>query len=249
MRITIFMLLVLCVQWLEAQEPGKGKVTYQQTVKIEIKLDGEAAAQLAGMIPTERKSEKILWFNPEATLYENGQAAGNDEMAAMHGGANVMIRMSEPDNKIYRALHTGTVTEQREFMTRSFLIEETPVQSWKITGNQKIILDYPCMEAISGEGDKKVTAWFTPVIPVSSGPGSYGGLPGLILALEANDGKQVTTAIKVEPDLPEADAILKPDKGRQVSREEFDTIVEEKMKEMGAQPGAGGQQMMIRIHR
>ena len=234
---------------LQAQEINKGKITYEQVVKLEIKLEGEMAAQLAGMIPSERKSEKILWFNQAATLYENSAAVKNEDIAMQHGGANVMFRMAEPENKVYRDLEAGTVTEQRDFMTRLFLIEDNPSPSWKITGNQKVILDYPCMEATSGEGEKKITAWFTPIIPVPGGPGNHGGLPGMILALEANEGKQVTTAVKIEADLPEAGQIAKPDKGRKVTREEFDKIVEEKMKEMGAQPGAGGQHMMIRIQR
>ena len=56
-------------------------------------------------------------------------------------------------------------------------------------------------------------------------------------------------AVKVETEAGEIPNIAKPDKGRKVTREEFDQIVEEKMKEMGAQPGAGGGQMMIRIQR
>jgi GLPGLI family protein len=248
-KITLLATVAFLALQLQAQEIIKGKITYEQVVKLEIKLEGEMAAQLAGMIPSERKSEKILWFNPGATLYENSSASKNEDIAMQHGGANVMFRMAEPENKVYRDLAAGSVTEQRDFMTRMFLIEDSPATSWKITGNQKIILDYPCMEATSGEGDKKVTAWFTPVIPVSGGPGNHGGLPGMILALEANEGKQLTTAVKIESDLPEADLIVKPEKGRKVTREEFDKIVEEKMKEMGAQPGAGGQHMMIRIQR
>ena len=33
-----------------------------------------------------------------------------------------------------------------------------------------------------------MTAWFTPEIPVSTGPAMYGGLPGLIL--EISDGNR-----------------------------------------------------------
>lgn len=230
------------------QEITSGKITYEQVVQVEVKLEGDAA-HLAGMIPKERRSEKVLWFNATAALFENGTATPPGDIAAHQGGANVMIRMNEPENKVFTDLSAGVRTELREFMTRFFLIEETPVWSWKITGNQKSILGYPCMEATTGEGDKLVTAWFTPVIPVSSGPGSWGGLPGMILQLEASGGKQVTTAVKIDPEAPGSGVIFKPDKGKKVTREEYDQIVEEKMKEMGAQPGAGGTQMMIRIHR
>lgn len=246
-----YLLSIICsavIQTINAQEITSGRVTYEQVVQLEIKLDGEAA-HMASMLPKERKSEKILWFNEQASLFENSNTAKNEDVMMNQGGANVTFRMAEPDNKVYTDLAKGIQTEQRDFMTRQFLIEDRPTFQWKITGKQKLILDYPCMEATTGDADKMVTAWFTPVIPVSTGPGTYGGLPGLILSIETNEGKNITTAIKVETGETEAGKISKPDKGRKVSREEFDKIVEEKMQEMGAQPGAGGQHIMIRIQR
>jgi GLPGLI family protein len=249
MRILLLLsVLLLLITVSFGQEITSGKVTYQQVIQLEIKLEGQAA-QYADMIPKERKTEKVLWFDAASTLYENSQMAPPEDITAHQGGGNVMIRVAEPENKIYTDLATGMRVEQRDFMTRLFLIEDHPEWQWKITGNQKIILDYPCMEAVSGDGDKKVTAWFTPVIPVSSGPGTYGGLPGLILELETGEGKQLTTAVVVDTEGSVEGKIVKPDKGKKVTRGEFDTIVEEKMKEMGAQPGAGGHQMMIRIQR
>jgi len=246
-----YFLLFFYVAWIQcihAQEITSGKITYEQVVQLEIKLDGEAA-HMASMLPKERKSEKILWFNQEASLFENSIMVKTEDVMMNQGGANVTVRMAEPDNKVYTDLVNGVQTEQRDFMTRQFLIEDQPTFQWKITGKQKMILDYPCMEATTGEAEKMVTAWFTPVIPVSTGPGIYGGLPGLILSIETNEGKNITTAVKIEPGDTGAGKILKPDKGRKVTREEFDKIVEEKMKEMGAQPGAGGQHIMIRIQR
>lgn len=231
----------------KAQESLMGRVTYEHLIKLEIQLEG-AAAQYADLIPRERRTEKILWYNSEATLFENG-APQQSDMPTQAGQANVMIRMAEPDNKIYTRLADGAQIEQRDFMTRLFLIEEQPVRQWKLTGQQKLILDMPCMEAVMGEGDKKVTAWFTPIIPVSSGPANYGGLPGLILMLETADGRQVYTAVKVEQEITGAAAIVQPDKGRKVTREEFNDIVAEKMKEMGGQPGQGGQQVIFRFAR
>lgn len=246
-----YFLLFIYVAWIQcihAQEITSGKVTYEQVVQLEIKLDGEAA-HMASMLPKERKSEKILWFNQEASLFENSIMVKTEDVMMNQGGANVMIRMAEPENKVYTDLVNGLQTEQRDFMTRQFLIEDKPTFQWKITGKQKMILDYPCLEATTGEANKMVTAWFTPVIPVSTGPGIYGGLPGLILSIETNEGKNITTAVKVENGETGAGKIMKPDKGRKVTREEFDKIVEEKMKEMGAQHGAGGQHFMIRIQR
>lgn len=243
----IFIAAVIISSVLNAQENLAGKVVYEQVVKLDIKLEGDAA-QFAHMLPKERKSKKILYFSPAATLYENDKAAAREDVSMNQGGANVMVRMAEPENRVFTSLADKRQVEQREFMTRMFLIEGEIKHTWKITGNQKIILDFPCQEAIMEEGDNKITAWFTPLIPVSGGPENYGGLPGLILSVETADHKQVTTAVSVDfEDIP-GDNLQKPDKGKKVSREEFRQIVDEKMKEMGAE-GQGGQHMMIRIQR
>ena len=166
-----------------------------------------------------------------------------------HGGT-MMIRMVEPDNKVYTDLGEGGQIEQREFMSRIFLIEkEGTGMKWKLTGNQKVILGYPCQEAVSetedtegipGEESSKVIAWFTPQIAVPAGPGVYGGLPGLVLAVEINEGTQVIEAVSVTLDPVDQALLKKPRKGKKVDEEEFQAIVKEKMEEMGAEHGEGG---------
>ena len=233
-----------------AQENNAGKVVYEQVVKLEIKLEGDAA-QFADMLPKERKTNKVLYFNPEESLYQNGKSDAPDPMQMQHGSSNVMIRMEEPDNKVYTALSGAKQIEQREFMSRVFLIERKTENQWKLTGKQKMILDYPCQEAVMGKDSSRIVAWFTPVIQSQAGPGSYNGLPGLILAIDTDNGKNTITAQSVDfSELPK-DALQKPDKGKKVTQEEFDAIVAEKMKEMGVENGGktGGAHMMIQIKR
>ncbi len=127
-------------------------------------------------------------------------------------------------------------TEQTEFMTRVFLIEaDMPKDEWKLTGNQKIILDYPCQEAVKQEGENEVIAWFTPAIPISSGPSNYGNLPGMVLAVETNDGERTITATSIDFKEIAVDKIQQPKKGKKVSKEKYRAIVEEKSKEMGGE--------------
>lgn len=76
----------------------------------------------------------------------------------------------------------------------------------------------------------EVTAWYTPQIPVSSGPDTYYGLPGLILELNAGRTTMLCTEIVINPE--EKLAIEKPSKGKKVNREEYNTIVKEKAEEI-----------------
>ena len=75
-----------------------------------------------------------------------------------------------------------------------------------------------------------VTAWFTPQIPVKNGPGEYAGLPGLILEMNIDRTTILCSKIVLNP--KEADPIEAPDKGKEVSREEYNKIIKAKMDEM-----------------
>jgi GLPGLI family protein len=114
-----------------------------------------------------------------------------------------------------------------------------------MTTEQKKIGGYSCMKAELKDTSRTVVAWFTPQIPVSIGPGGFGQLPGMILEVDIDEGQQVITATVVEMKKLNADKIVKPTKGKEVTREEFEKISEEKMKEMEEEMGGSG--MRIRI--
>lgn len=78
--------------------------------------------------------------------------------------------------------------------------------------------------------DVIVTAWYAMDIPVSHGPGDYWGLPGLIL--EINDGTSQILCTKIVLNPKDKTEITEPKKGKVVTQEEYDEILEEKMKEM-----------------
>jgi GLPGLI family protein len=85
-------------------------------------------------------------------------------------------------------------------------------------------------EAAPKERILSVTAWYTPQIPVSAGPDSYWGLPGLILELNAGRTTMLCTEITINPD--DAIAIKTPTKGKKVNRDEYNKIVKEKTEEI-----------------
>jgi len=227
-----------------------GSVIYEQILKFDIQLEGDAA-QFAHALPKEQKSEKILHFSEEAALFQNHKSEEPEEAVPMEEGGMV-ITMYEPDNKTYMDLVNKELIEQQEFMTRIFLIEsDMKDEKWKMTGKQRAILDYPCQEAVSEVEGKEVHAWFTPEIPVAVGPGRYCGLPGLVLALEMEDGDRTLTATDVELKLLDKGILKRPTKGKKVTREEFEDLVAEKMQEMGVEGEEGGgsmQTVVIKIN-
>lgn len=243
------MLLFPSLVYGQDKQVTSGRITYDEKVKINIKLAGESAA-FASNLPKERSMEKILTFNSDALLFEDGKSNVEDEMDAGHSDGNVRIRMVvSGENKTYTDLKSKKVIEQKDFMNRIFLVEkDLSGTDWKITGNQKNILGYNCIEATKTDtAGKKTVAWFAPSINVSGGPADLRDLPGMILEADIDGGSRVYTAKSVEALTPAELKIQKPKEGKQVSEDEYKKIVAEKMKEMGIEEGQGGNQMRIVI--
>ena len=81
----------------------------------------------------------------------------------------------------------------------------------------------------------EVTAWYTPQIPVSQGPGDFWGLPGLIL--EVNTDKTTILCSKIIMNPQEKFEIKAPEKGEVVSLKEYNETVKKKMEEMRSMYG------------
>lgn len=84
----------------------------------------------------------------------------------------------------------------------------------------------------------EVTAWYTPQIPVSTGPGEYHGLPGLILEVTA--GRTIMLCTKITMNPQDRAEIVRPEKGKIVNRKEYNEIVKDKMQEMRDMYGGRG---------
>ena len=74
-----------------------------------------------------------------------------------------------------------------------------------------------------------VEAWYAPQIPVRHGPLEYWGLPGLILEVSADNTTMLCSKLVLNPD--EVIQISAPSKGKVVSKNEYQVIITEKMKE------------------
>ncbi len=83
----------------------------------------------------------------------------------------------------------------------------------------------------------EIEAWYTPMIPVSQGPGEYWGLPGLILEVSAGNTTMLCSKIVMNPQ--EKTKIEAPDKGKVVTKKEYNEIITEKMQEMRDNRGRG----------
>lgn len=247
-RITLTIVAAIMAAQSFAQS-NSGKVVYKETINLAaamkgVELDGELAAQLADILPKEQVLIRELHFSPEASLYTT--APKKEEK--YNPGNGIKIDMHMPEEKIYHDIKKGEVVEQREFMSRKFLITGGDKKNtWKMTGKQKKILNYPCQQATMTKDSTAIIAWFTPAIQVSTGPRELNGLPGLVL--EASIDEMFTiTATSVEPGAVDKAKLVKPTEGKKMTREQFEKLMKEKAKEMGAE-GGNGPNVIIKTER
>ena len=83
----------------------------------------------------------------------------------------------------------------------------------------------------------EIEAWYTPMIPVSQGPGEYWGLPGLILEVSAGNTTMLCSKIVMNPQ--EKTKIEAPLKGKVVTKKEYNEIITEKIEEFRNNRGRG----------
>ena len=76
----------------------------------------------------------------------------------------------------------------------------------------------------------EVVAWYSPQIPLSQGPLEYWGLPGLILEVNVGNTTMLCSKIIMNPE--QKSKIEAPDKGKVVTKKEYQEIISGKMKEM-----------------
>lgn len=220
-----------------------GKITYLQTQQVNFTPRPGMPQEVIDRIPKERKNAKVLYFSDTESLYKNGEPLVEEIDDSTDERAQRMRRRmmgGRDTGESYKNLSTGQIVDKRDIFGKEFLVTDDILKyQWKITGQKKEILDYVAMEATTVLEDSiHITAWFTPHIPIQNGPSRYGGLPGLILEINMNNGDDIISATAIElGELDNDTAIAEPKKGKVVTREEFNTIRKEKREEMREQGG------------
>jgi len=124
---------------------------------------------------------------------------------------------------------------------------EEKIKKLQEEGKEEELRKTNFMDMVEMPESVEITAWYTPEIPISQGPGNYWGLPGLIL--EVSDGKTMILCSKIVLNPKDKTEIKELKKGEKVSQEEFAEILMKKMQEMQEMrggPRGGGHRGMGR---
>lgn len=255
----------LCLTILSVNAQLKeGKVNYQRTSNFQahININGED-----NVMPQTRKDNFELIFTSGHSLWKAAEENDDNIQTSDNGGMQIRMFAAGGNDVLYTNFETGKKTEKRELFDKTFIIDDSiRALKWKMTGETKTILNHPCMKATTtqirqstrmtmdnGKMERKevtdtsqVVAWFASDIPVSAGPAEYQGqLPGLILELNVNDGRQVFVATEIAAKADIA-SIKEPSGKKHYTPEEYRKEADKMMKQM--QDNMQGGQRTIRMN-
>lgn len=251
---TIIIISVLFTSMLAFSQEFQGKAIYKTHRKVNISIksnNGMSKEKNDKLIEGLKKMHQktyILNFSKTESMYQEDK-----ELAPVARRGDVIVKMigGSGSYMLYKNIADQTYRNQTEIGGKRFLIKDKlKNEDWEMSGETKKIGNYTCYKAtktnevtrksmLSVDGkeeqtEKKetitTTVWYAPQIPVSNGPGMYGGLPGLILEVQAGKKTIVCSEIVLNP--KEKVIIKKPKKGKEVTQKEYAKIMEDFTKEM-----------------
>ena len=258
MKKSVTILCLLITSSLLAQN-FQGKAVYKTHRKMDFKIGGqegstmsdERKAQMNAMLMKQFQKTFVLTFDKNSSVYKEEKKL-NAPVAMPKSGVNVMVMGSGGGNDIvYKNTKENRFVNKTEIMGKLFLIKDKlPKYDWVLSSETKSIGVYTCYKATYTRQEERTsmsvedgkvtekkekvdvvtTAWYTPQIPVSNGPGDYNGLPGLIL--EIKEGGQTIICSEIVLNPTDKIVIEEPKKGKKVSQKQYEKIMAKKSKEM-----------------
>ena len=194
----------------------------------------------------------ILNFNKEESVFKEEEKVDAISGATDSWGSNFTR------GEQYKNVKSNTLIQSQEFYGKRFLVKDNLYSiPWNLGKETKKIGQYLCFKATAsvptnelswydfswgdlGNSNSESTAtevkmttieaWYTLQIPVSSGPAEYWGLPGLIL--EVNSGNTTILCSKIILNPKEVISIVAPNKGKEITKADYQATIKEKMVEM-----------------
>jgi GLPGLI family protein len=180
--------------------------------------------------------------NPQFKLQKSTLTFGRDQtlftpIVETTAQANTWYSMpaAQQNNTIYTQTANRTSVAQKSVFEQTYLLKDSTRKiNWKITSEIRNIAGYDCRRANALIMDSVyVVAFYTDEIPVSGGPESFTGLPGMILGV-ALPYEHITWFATSVLDQPVGDDKLKiPVKGKPVDNKKLSEILKAALKDWG----------------
>lgn len=179
--------------------------------------------------PQFKSSKSTLVFAKNQTLFK--PIEDNTAPANLWGD----YQISQQNNIIGTNTLANTSIAQKKVYEETYLVKDSTRKiNWKTTNEIRNIAGYDCRRANALIMDSVyVVAFYTDQIPVSGGPESFTGLPGMILGL-ALPYEHVTwfaTSVLDQPITEEA--VKAPTKGKATDNKQLMSVLKEALKDWG----------------
>ena len=222
-----------------ARFPKSGVIEYEKSVNMDALLQNRINKNNEGFMrqllesykksqPQFKKLKSTLSFSGNKSLFtpieETASGGGffDDPMVTQH-------------NTIFTDLAAGKSITGKNVFEETFLVKDSTRKiNWKITSETREIAGFECRRANALVLDSiYVVAFYTDRIPVTGGPESFTGLPGMILgvALPYENTTYFATAVDDRP--VSAKELEAPKKGKAVNYRELRTELEASLKNWG----------------
>jgi len=165
-----------------------------------------------------------LYFDQNKSLYKTGR---DPENRMIHWG------LSYISNTVYKDMEHETFVNQKNIFGSDFLISDSLQKiDWKITNEPRNIAGFECRKAVGRIFDSIVViAFYSDEIIPSSGPESFGGLPGMILGLAIPRMHTTWYATKLEIRETTPKEIVAPKTGKKFTEKQFRVEMQDIIKE------------------
>ncbi|WP_316816952.1 GLPGLI family protein [Pedobacter nyackensis] len=205
------------------------------------KMMARAGGMISGSFDDYKKSlpqfkilKSTLTFSGNKTLFTPIAEAGS--LPGMFGGS----LESEQSNITYTDLSANSFTTEKTFFEETFLIKDSPRKiNWKLTSEMRDIAGYECRRANAIIMDSVyVVAFYTDKIPVSGGPESFTGLPGMILGVALPHDNITWFAKTVTDKSVPVTEIKPPTKGKPLDNKGLFETINKVLSRWGSQAGS-----------
>jgi len=211
----------------------KGRVEYEKKINQHKGIEEQAENNIwyQTMIKAYPKFINDIYelrFDEKKSVYK--LAKENTENKYIMWGT----KPTETDD-VVQDLQNKTVSTQREVFENTYIIKDSLRNlEWRITDETREIAGFECRKAVTKICDSVyVVAFYTDQIAISSGPESFGGLPGLILGLAVPRLYTTWFATKLELVDPTPAQLNPAQKGKKVNWDQLYVELKKGFKDWG----------------
>lgn len=211
----------------------EGRIEFERKINLHRQMDGENEdvdwfKDMIAKLPTFHTSTFSLYFKGGETIYKPlGEIEMTLQMPWILGPAKENIIQTDLDK--YVRTGSKTVFEQRYLVTDSI-----GQIKWRITDEKRNIAGLECRKAVAIICDSVyVVAFYADEIPVSGGPESFDGLPGMILGLVIPRLHTTWFATKIVLGPPEPKDFVMAARGQRIQKSKLTSTLQSSLKDWG----------------